>query len=75
MIANKVAFFRLYPFEIGQKVHIDGGPRNGDWEVVGINEKKIKLQCPISQRIYEWDRFCFFVEERDGIKWPDKGNE
>ena len=43
MIVDKVAFFGPYPFEIGQKIHIDGGPRKGDWEVVGISERKIKL--------------------------------
>lgn len=28
------------------------------------------LRCPISQREFEWDRFCYFVEEKNGVEWP-----
>ncbi len=66
----KVAVFRPYKFNIGQRILLKSGPRKGDWEVVGISESKVKLRCPISSRDFEWDRFCYFVEERDDIKWP-----
>ena len=70
MEKHDVAVFKPYGFKIGQKIRIEGGPRNGDWEVVGISERKIKLRCPISLKEFEWDRFCYFSEERQGEKWP-----
>ena len=72
MVADKVTIFQPYPLRVGQKIRIDGGPRRGDWHVVGVGEKKVKLRCPISQREFEWARFCYFVEERDGMEWPHK---
>ncbi len=30
--------FRSYPFRVGEKIHIEDGPRRGDWEVVGVSE-------------------------------------
>jgi hypothetical protein len=70
MTTHKVVVFRPYPFQTGQKIHIEGGPRRGDWEVIGVGERKVKLRCPISQREFEWDHFCYSVEERNGIEWP-----
>lgn len=70
MSTLKVVLFRPYPFRVGQKIRIEGGPRVGDWEVVHSTERKVKLRCPISKREFEWDRFCYFVEEREGVKWP-----
>ncbi|MDY6988644.1 MAG: hypothetical protein SWQ30_11380 [Thermodesulfobacteriota bacterium] len=72
MAADKVVVFRPYPFETGQKITIDGGPRGGDWEVVGVGDQKVKLRCPVSQREFEWDRFCYFVEEQKGVEWPHR---
>lgn len=65
-----VIVFEPYPLEVGQKIRIEGGPRNGDWEVIAVSERKIHLRCPISHREFEWDRFCYFAEERQGMKWP-----
>ena len=65
-----VVVFKPYRFAAGQKIHIDGGPRKGDWEVLGISDRKIKLRCPISFREVEWDRFCYFVEMRKNEQWP-----
>ena len=65
-----VVRFRPYPFRIGQKIYNEEGPRRGDWEVIDISERKVKLRCPISGREFEWDRFCYFVEERNGDEWP-----
>jgi hypothetical protein len=65
-----VAIFRPYPFQVGQKIYIEDGPRRGDWEVVGLSDRKVKLRCPHSGREVEWDRFCYFVEDTDDIPWP-----
>jgi hypothetical protein len=72
MPANKVAFFDPYPFAVGQKIHISSGPRRGDWEVIGVSDKKVKLRCPISLREFEWNRFCYLVTERSGVAWPQQ---
>jgi len=70
MSRHEVAIFHPYRFHEGQKIRIDGGPRSGDWEVVGLDERKVKLRCPISGREVEWSRFCYLVEEREGKEWP-----
>lgn len=70
MSSHDVTIFKPYAFEEGEKITIDSGPRRGDWEVVGVNERKVTLRCPISSRIVEWDRFCYQVEKRAGVTWP-----
>ena len=70
MTENTVSIFRPYPLKVGQKITIDGGPRKGDWLVVDVKERKVTLKCPISGREFEWDRFCYFVEERHHVTWP-----
>ena len=70
MEKHNVKIFKPYSFEVGQKIRIDGGPRNGDWEVVGVSDRKVKLRCPISLKEFEWDRFCYFMEDRRGVQWP-----
>ncbi|MCD4755936.1 MAG: hypothetical protein K8R75_09075 [Deltaproteobacteria bacterium] len=72
---HKVIIFRPYPFRVGQKINIDGGSRRGEWEVVGVSERKVKLRCPISQLDFEWDRFCYFVKEQNGVEWPHISKE
>jgi hypothetical protein len=67
MTADEVLLFRPYPLQAGQKITIDGGPRSGDWHVVGVNERKVKLRCPISEREFEWNRFCYLVERQEGV--------
>ena len=69
---DTVTFFKPYPFEKGQKIRIDGGPRNGDWLVADISDRKITLKCPVSGREFEWNRFCYFTEARDSVEWPQK---
>jgi hypothetical protein len=69
MPTHQVAIFRPYPFEPGQKIRLEGGPRSGDWEIREVGERKVKLRCPVSGREFEWDRFCYFVEERVA-EWP-----
>ena len=70
MAREKVIIFKPYAFEVGQKIYIAGGPRKGDWEVVGISERKVKLRCPISAREFEWNRFCYFAETLENEQWP-----
>lgn len=65
-----VVNFQPYPFQVGQKIHIEGGPRGGDWEIIGLDERRVTLRCPLSGREVTWDRFCYFVEEREGQEWP-----
>ena len=69
---HKVTVFTPFEFHEGQKIFIASGPRRGDWEVVGITERKVKLKCPVSLREFEWDRFCYQTEERILNEWPQK---
>jgi hypothetical protein len=68
----KVTFFRPYPFQVGQKITIHGGPRAGDWEVIGVDDKKVKFRCPVSFREFEWAHFCYFTEDKEIAAWPHK---
>lgn len=68
-MGERVVFFAGYPFSTGQKLHIADGPRKGDWEVIGVGEKKVTLRCPVSGRVVEWDKFCYFTEEKEAL-WP-----
>ncbi len=65
-----VTVFAPYPFADGQKIRIAEGPRRGDWEVVAVDDRKVTLRCPVSRREFTWDRFCYFVEQREGETWP-----
>ena len=70
MSTHAVVVFKQYPFEIDQKICIADGPRGGDWLVIGISERKVKLRCPVSGREFEWDRFCYLSEEQPDREWP-----
>ena len=72
MTKHRVTIFTPYPFSEGQKINIAGGPRKGDWEVVAVTDRKVKLRCPISSREFEWNRFCYFSEDRDEMEWPQE---
>lgn len=65
-----VAYFRPYPFQPGQKIHISEGPRRGDWEVVSVSDRTVKLRCPVSFKEFEWHRFCYYEEDRQVDQWP-----
>ena len=71
-MSHMVTFFRPYPFEIGQKITIEGGKRAGDWEVIGVTESKVHLRCPVSSKEVEWNRFCYFVRQEEISEWPHK---
>ena len=66
---TNVAVFKLYPFQPGEKICIESGPRRGDWLVLACDEKKLTLQCPISKKEFSWNHFCFHVESREQ-EWP-----
>jgi hypothetical protein len=68
-MTDQILFFKRYPLEQGRKIHILDGPRRGDWLVEEVDEKKVRLLCPVSGRRVEWDRFCYFVEQREA-EWP-----
>ena len=70
MSSYEVTFFTPYPFAVGQKIRITAGKRAGDWEVVAVGERKITLRCPVSGREFEWDRFCYLMEEKKDVIWP-----
>ncbi len=70
MDRHTVTIFSSYPFTIGQKIRIEGSNRRGDWEVIGLNDKKIRLRCPVSGREVEWARFGYLVSERENTAWP-----
>ena len=72
MTKHDVVVFRPYPFATGQKIYIEEGPRKGDWEVIGVSDRTVKLKCPISFREFEWKQFCYFVEQQPGREWPQK---
>ena len=72
MAGHKVTIFKPYPFSAGQKINIAEGPRRGDWEVVAVSDRKVTLRCPISNREFEWNRFCYFSDEQEGIEWPQE---
>ena len=72
MKADKVVIFGPYPFEAGQKIRIEGGPRGGDWEVVGVDERRVALRCPVTHKEVNWDRFCYFISEKEDMEWPQK---
>mgnify|MGYP000029457760 CR=1 FL=1 len=67
---QRVALFEPYPFKKGQKIRIQGSKRSGDWEVVDVTDAKVTLKCPISKKEFAWDRFCYFVEEKQTV-WPE----
>jgi hypothetical protein len=70
MAKETVVVFQPYPFAVGQKIRIEGGHRGGDWEVIGVDERKVKLRCPVSRREFEWDTFCYLTEVKEDQEWP-----
>lgn len=69
-MGHDVTVFEPYPFEVGQKIRIDGKYRHGDWEVVAVSGNKLTLRCPVSHREFVWDRFCYMVRDEKDVAWP-----
>lgn len=59
MSGDEIEVFRPYAFRVGQRMRIEGGPRAGDWEVVGLDEGHVKLRCPVTGRQVRWALFCY----------------
>ena len=43
MGTHRVVAFRPYEFQIGQKIRIESGPRQGDWEVIGVSHDQWRM--------------------------------
>lgn len=69
---DTVLILRPYPVRVGQKITIEAGPRRGDWEIIEVGERKLRLRCPISHQELDCDRFCYVVTEAAGIPWPHR---
>lgn len=69
---HEVVIFRPYPFQVGQKIFVQSGPRHGDGEVIGVDERQIRLKCPVSFREFVRERFCYLVETRQDEPWPHR---
>ncbi len=69
MSETQVTVFSPYPFTPGEKIHLAAGPRRGDWQVIEVGERKVRLRCPVSGREVEWERFCYLLETRKQ-EWP-----
>lgn len=67
---HDVLVFKQYPFTVGDKIRIEDGRRQGDWEVAGIEEHKVVLRCPISKKEFSWNKFCYLVEKEESVDWP-----
>ena len=65
-----ILILRPYPVQVGQKITIEAGPRRGDWEIIGVGDRKLRLRCPISHKELDSDWFCYVVTEAAGIPWP-----
>ena len=72
MTQAQVTTFRRHPLEPGQKIRILDGPRGGDWLVIGVDERKMQLRCPVSGKEVEWDRFCTVADVLEGEEWPQR---
>ena len=70
-----VTTFRRYPLEAGQKIRILDGPRGGDWLVTGVDDRKMRLRCPVSGREVEWERFCAVADVLQDEPWPKHGKD
>ncbi|MDF1552687.1 MAG: hypothetical protein P1P84_06465 [Deferrisomatales bacterium] len=70
MAKAQVTTFRRYPLKEGQQIRILDGPRGGDWLVIGVDERKMRLRCPVSGREVEWDRFCTLDAVLEMQEWP-----
>ncbi|MFZ2088698.1 MAG: hypothetical protein WAU47_09000 [Desulfobaccales bacterium] len=67
---HRVVMFRLYPAQVGDKISIEGGPWRGDWEIIEVGDRKIKIKCPVTHKELERERFFYFLEERENEPWP-----
>ncbi len=72
MSKETVTCFERYPLEPDQKIRILDGPRRGDWLVLEVGEKTMRLRCPVSGKEVEWDRFFWFATTLKNEEWPKR---
>lgn len=65
-----VTVFEPYPFKVGQKIRIENSRRAGDWEIAAVGTHSVTLRCPISKKEFEWNKFCYLVNEENDTVWP-----
>ena len=70
MAKAQVTTFRRYPLEVGQKIRLLDGPRGGDWLVLAVGERTMRLRCPVSGREVEWDRPYTLAAVLESEEWP-----
>jgi len=63
--------FEPYPFVVGQKIRIKHSRRAGDWEIAAIGEHSVTLRCPVSNKEFEWNKFCYLVSDQEHGIWPE----
>ena len=64
--------FRQQPLQRGDRIHLEDGPRHGDWEVMAADEHKVTLRCPVSHRVIDVDPFYFMAAEVETDQWPTR---
>ena len=69
-MGETVTVFAPYPFQIGEKIHIAGPDRHGDWLVAAIAGSTITLRCPVSGKEFAWKNFCYLVHKEENALWP-----
>lgn len=62
----KKLVFETYPVKPGDRIFINDGPWKGDWDIVEVSDRKVKVKCPFKGDEYEWKRRLFvFKGEQD----------
>lgn len=51
MAERELRRFRRSPVKVGEKIWLEDGPRQGEWEVMAVEDDKITLRCPIAHRL------------------------
>lgn len=69
---HRVVIFKPYHLKVGDKIFIQGGPWSGDWEVMEVKDRQIRLRCPVSHKEIQRERFFYLVEEREQEPWPHR---
>ena len=62
--------FRRYPFQPGDNIYIEDGPRKGDWTVLSVDDRRVTLRCPVTGTEVTWNRFCYQVRDDEGSDDP-----
>ena len=61
---QQFSVFHPYPLQVGHKIFIESGPRRGDWEVIGLSDRKVKLRCPFFPAA-RWSGTVFVIWSRN----------